>query len=68
MTLQPGYQTITIHILLNIAKSKGNQTMTFGQLIEYNKRNNFSKDHAENEAQRIVPDHFLFKKKKLHMR
>ena len=38
---QPGLQTIPIHILPNISQSKGNQTMKFGQLIEYNKRNIF---------------------------
>ena len=27
MTSQPGKQTITIHILTNILRSKGNQTM-----------------------------------------
>ena len=32
---------ITIHILPNISRSKGNQTVTFGQLIEYNMRNIF---------------------------
>ena len=36
LTSQPGQQTITIHILPNISKSKGNQTMKFSQLIEYN--------------------------------
>ena len=41
MASQPGFQTIAIHILLNISQSKGNQTMKFGQLIEYNKRNVF---------------------------
>ena len=35
MTSQPGIQTIAIHILPNISRSKGNQTMKFGQLIEY---------------------------------
>ena len=38
MTSQPGLQTIAIHILPNISQSKGNQTMKFGQLMEYNKR------------------------------
>ena len=33
---QPGEQTVTIHILPNISRSKDNQTMKFGQLIEYN--------------------------------
>ena len=41
MTSQPGLPAISIHILPNISKTKGNQTMTFGQLIEYNKRNIF---------------------------
>ena len=38
MTSQPGLQTIAIHILPNISRSKGNQTMKLGQLIEYNKK------------------------------
>ena len=41
MTSQPGQQTIVIHILSNIARSKGNKTMKFGQLTEYNMRNSF---------------------------
>ena len=41
MTSQLGLQTIVIHIFSNISQSKGNQTMKFGQLIEYNKRDYF---------------------------
>ena len=41
MTSQSGSRIITIHILSNIPRSEGNQTMKFGQLIEYNKRNTF---------------------------
>ena len=41
MTSQPGLQAIAIHILPNISQSKGNETMKFGQLIEYNKINIF---------------------------
>ena len=41
MTSQTGKQTIAIQILLNISWSKDNQTMKFGQLIEYNMRNIF---------------------------
>ena len=41
MTSQPGSQTIAIHILPNISRSKGNQTIKFDQLIEYNVRNTF---------------------------
>ena len=43
MTSQPGLQTVAIHILPNISQSKDNQTMKFGQLIEYNKRDIFVK-------------------------
>ena len=41
MTSKPGQQAIGIHILPNISRSKGNQAMKFGQLIEYNMRNIF---------------------------
>ena len=37
MTSQPGLQTIAIHILHKISQSNGNQTVTFGQLIEYDR-------------------------------
>ena len=36
MTSQPKKQTVAIHILPNITRSKGNQAMKFDQLIEYN--------------------------------
>ena len=36
MTSQTGQQIITIHILWNDSRSKGNQTMKFSQLTEYN--------------------------------
>ena len=51
MTSQPGYQTIAIHIVPYNSRSKGNQT----------------KNHAENEAWRLVPDLSCFFKK-LYMR
>ena len=41
MTPQPGLQTIALLILPNISQSKDNQTMKFGQVIEYNKTNIF---------------------------
>ena len=59
-TSQPDLQTIVIHILSNISQRKGNQTMKSRQLIEYDKRNNFLENYAENEAGRLVPDLFLF--------
>ena len=36
-----GKPIIAIHILPNISRSKDNQTMNFGMLIEYNMRNIF---------------------------
>ena len=39
MLSQPSKQTIAIHIMTNISRSKGNQAMKLGQLIEYNLRN-----------------------------
>ena len=41
MTSQAGKQIVVIHILPNISRSKGNQKMKFGQLIECNMRNIF---------------------------
>ena len=41
MASEAGKQTITIHILSNISRNRGNQTMKFGQLIEDNVRNTF---------------------------
>ena len=66
MTSQTGTQTITVHILQDISRSNGNQTMKFGQLIENNMRIFFFKSHAENKAMRLVPDLFLFLKKALY--
>ena len=41
MTSKPGWQTIVIQTLSNISRSKGNETMTSAQLIEYNMRKIF---------------------------
>ena len=44
MTSQPGKQTTAIFILPNISRSKSNQTMKSGQLIECNQRQGFPKE------------------------
>ena len=41
MTSQTGQQIIARHILPNISRGKGNQAMTFGQLIGYNMKSMF---------------------------
>ena len=58
MTPQTGKQTIAINILSYISRSKDNQTIKFGQLIEYNMRNIFLENHTENIAEKLVPDLF----------
>ena len=56
-----------MHVLSNIARGKDNQTMKFSQLIDDNVPINiFFKNHAKNEAGRLVPDLFLFIKKALY--
>ena len=45
MMSQLGKQTIAIHILPNISRSEGNQTLKFDQLKEYNRRNIFFENH-----------------------
>ena len=41
MAPQPGQQQIAMHILLNNARSSGNQKIEFVLLTEYNNRNIF---------------------------
>ena len=65
MTPHSGKQTITIHILSSISRSKGNQTMKFGELMKYNVKKIFLKNHTENETGRRVPNLFFFFKKAL---
>ena len=63
MTSQPGKQTIATHILPNISRSKGNPTMKFGRLIEYNMKKIFLKNYAQNVVEKLLPDPFPKKTK-----
>ena len=54
MTSQTGKLIIAIHIVPNISKTKGSETMKFGELIEYNIRKISLQNHAVNEAGRLV--------------
>ena len=58
MTSQPGKQTIAIYILPNISRSKGSQTIKFGQLIEYNMRNNFIEKSYRKVGGETIPTTF----------
>ena len=63
MTSQPGQQTFAIQIFTNILRSKNNQAMKFGQLIEYNMRNFFlEKSYTKYGREAIPPGSFLKKK------
>ena len=63
MTLQPGKQTIAMHLLPNISRSKGNQTMKYGQLIEYNMRNIFLEKSYTRCGGETIPRPFSKKSK-----
>ena len=63
MMSQPGKQTIAIHILANISQTKGNQTMKFGQLIEYNMRIIFLEKSYTKCGKETIPRPFSEKPK-----
>ena len=63
MTSQLGKQTIAIHILPNVLRSKGNQTMKFGQLLKYNMRNIFLENLYTKYGGETVPRPFSKKSK-----
>ena len=63
MTSQPGKQTIAIDILLNISGSKGNQTIKFGQLMEYNIGNIFLENSYTKCSGKTIPRSFSKKSK-----
>ena len=55
---QKGKQIIAIHMLPNISRSKDNQVIKFGQLVEYNMKNIFFLNHTQNVIGKLVPDSF----------
>ena len=59
MTSKIGQHLITMHILPNISRTKENQAMKFGQLIDYTVRNIFHKNHKQNVVEKLVPDPFI---------
>ena len=59
MTLQPGKQTTAINVLSYISRSKDNQTIKFGQLIEYNMRNIFLEKSYGKYGRETSPRPFL---------
>ena len=55
---QPGKQTIIIYIFLSISRSKGNQTMKFNQLTEYDLRNIFPEKIYQKCGEETIPRPF----------
>ena len=55
MTSQPGQQALAIYILTGISKSKGNQEMKFGQLIDYNMTNIFVEKSYTKFGRETIP-------------
>ena len=55
MMSQLGKKTISIHILPNISRTKGNQTIKFGQLRKCNTRNIFVEKSYAKCGGKIVP-------------
>ena len=67
LTSQNEQQVITIHRLSNISRSKGNQAMKFGQLIEHSMKNIFlGKSYTKFDGE-ASPRPF-YKKSKLNIR
>ena len=57
MTSQPGKQTVAIHVMPNMSRSKDNERMKFGQLIEYNMINFFlEKSNTKSGAKTMLRD------------
>ena len=55
MTSQPEKHMTAIHKLFNISRSKYNQTMKFGQFIEYNMRNIFLERLCSKCGEETIP-------------
>ena len=58
MTSQPGKQTIAIRLLPNISRTKDNQAIKCGQLIEYNTRNIFLEKSYPRRGGETIPSSF----------
>ena len=59
MMSQLGKQTIAIHKLISISRSKGIQRVNFGQLINITWETFFLKIYTQNVVEKLFPDPFL---------
>ena len=58
MTSQPRKQATAIHILPNISRSKSNQEMKHGHLIEYIMKNIFLEESYTKCSEKAIPRPF----------
>ena len=63
MTSQAGSQKVSIHIMANIWRIKGNQTRKFGHLIEYNIKKIFVEKSYTKCVRDTIPRPFSKKSK-----
>ena len=63
MASQLGKQTTAIQIMPNISRNKHNQSMKFGQLIDYNTKNIFLEKSYTKSDGKSIPRHFPKKSK-----
>ena len=61
MMSQPRKQTIAIYVLPDTSRSKGNQTMKFGQLMTWHEKYFSWKSDSQNVVGKFFPDPFLSK-------
>ena len=58
VTSQPGEQTMAIHILTDVSRTKDNQAMKLDQLIKYNMRNTFPEKLHTKYGGKTIPRPF----------
>ena len=58
VTSQPGEQTMAIHILTDVSRTKDNQAMKLDQLIKYNMRNTFPEKLCTKYGGKTIPRPF----------
>ena len=59
ITSQPGWQTIVIHILPNILRTKGNHNKIWSVNRMLHEKHFFLRNYTQNVMEKLVPDPFL---------
>ena len=67
MISQTGQQIITIDVMSNISRNKGNQTMKFGQFIEHNMIYVFLEKSYIKGGVKVVAESFIKNKNRAYI-